>query len=49
LSSEQLVREVDGAEVPPEEPVEKGTVVVALLIRPLVADRERVGDLEQRP
>src|SRR6266511_64698 len=49
LPSKQLIRELHGAEVPPKEPVEKGAVVVASLIRPLVADREPVGDLEERP
>lgn len=48
LPSEQLVRELDGPEVPPEQPVEKGAVIVATLVGPLVTDGEAVGNMEQR-
>jgi len=33
----------------PKKPVKEGAVVITPLIRPLAADGERVGDLEERP
>jgi hypothetical protein len=47
LSSEELVRQLDGVEVPSEQPVEEERVVVASLVGLLVADGELVGELEQ--
>ena len=48
LAGEEPVGELDGGQVPPEHPVQKRRVVVALLAAALVADGELVGDAEQR-
>lgn len=48
LPSKQLTCQLHRAEVPPEQPVEEGGVVVASLVCPLVTNGESVGDLEQR-
>jgi len=46
-AGEHAAGEFDRAEIDPEDPVEKGLVVVAFLTVVLVPDRELVGDVEQ--
>src|SRR4051794_8511125 len=44
-----MVREVHGGEVPPEDPVEEGRVVVSQLLIVAVPDCKSVGYLKERP
>ena len=49
IPGQNPVRKFDRGEIPPKHPVEKDGVVVGLLIIPLMADGEVVGDVEECP
>jgi hypothetical protein len=48
LSLENAVGKFDGGEVPSEDPVDEGWIIVVSLLVVTVPDRELVGDLEER-